>query len=114
MITVTSAASKQIIESRKQSDAESLALRVAVQLKQDGSLHYVMGFDDNEKPGDIVIDKESVNVVIDDASEPLAKGMTIDFVELEGKMEFIFINPNDPKHPVSGTAVIVTSKVFNV
>jgi len=97
MIKVTPAASEQIIESRKQSDAEGLALRVAVQLKQDGSLHYDMGFDDNEKPGDTVIDKEAANVVIDDASEPLAKGMTIDFVELEGKMEFIFINPNDPK-----------------
>ena len=44
-----------------------------------------------------MIDAEQANVIMDAASEPLAKGMKIDFVELEGKMEFIFINPNDPK-----------------
>lgn len=97
MITVTPAALAQIQQARQQSDAEGLALRVAVQLKQDGSLHYVMGFDDNKKQGDMVVDAEQANVVIDIASEPLAKGMKIDFVELEGRMEFIFINPNDPK-----------------
>jgi iron-sulfur cluster assembly accessory protein len=97
MITVTPAAEAQIQQARQQSDAEGVALRVAVELKQDGSLHYVMGFDDNEKQGDRVIDAEKANVVVDIASEPLVKGMKIDFIELEGKMEFIFINPNDPK-----------------
>lgn len=97
MITVTPAAEAQIQQARQQSNAEGLALRVAVELKQDGSLHYIMGFDDNEKQGDVVIDAEKANVVVDATSEPLVKGMKIDFVELEGKMEFIFINPNDPK-----------------
>ena len=97
MITVTPAAETQIKQSREQSDAEGIALRIAVELKQDGSLHYMMGFDDNKKQGDMVIDAEKANVVVDLASEPLVKGMKIDFVELEGRMEFIFINPNDPK-----------------
>ncbi|HHL19201.1 MAG TPA: iron-sulfur cluster assembly accessory protein [Thiothrix sp.] len=97
MITISPAAEAQIQQARQQSDAEGLALRVAVELKQDGSLHYIMGFDDNKKQGDMVIDAEKANVVINVASEPLAKGMKIDFVELEGRMEFIFINPNDPK-----------------
>ncbi len=97
MITVSSAAEAQIQQARQQSDAEGIALRIAVELKQDGSLHYKMGFDEDNKQGDMVIDAETANVVIDVASEPLAKGMKIDFVELEGRMEFIFINPNDPK-----------------
>ena len=97
MITVTPAAETQIQQARQQSEAEGIALRVAVELKQDGSLHYMMGFDDNKKQGDLVIDAEKANVVVDVASEPLVKGMKIDFVELEGRMEFIFINPNDPK-----------------
>jgi len=97
MITVTPAAETQIQQARQQSEAEGIALRIAVELKQDGSLHYIMGFDENKKQGDMVIDAEKANVVIDVASEPLVKGMKIDFVELEGCMEFIFINPNDPK-----------------
>lgn len=97
MITITPAATAQIQQARQQSNSEALSLRVAVELKQDGSLHYIMGFDNNEKQGDQVIDAEQANIVIDIASEPLVKGMKIDFIELEGKMEFIFINPNDPK-----------------
>ncbi|CAA6828128.1 MAG: Fe-S cluster assembly protein HesB [uncultured Thiotrichaceae bacterium] len=103
MMTVTPAAVEQISAARKQSNCESMPLRIAVQAKTDGSLHYVMGFDDDKKPGDFVLEAEGVNLVVDQASQPLANGMSLDFVELEGTMEFIFINPNDPKQtPVNG------------
>lgn len=102
MMKVTAAAAEQISTARKQSNCEDTPLRIAVQAKSDGSLHYMMGFDDEKKPGDFVIEADTVNVVVDQASQPLANGMSLDFVEIEGTMEFIFINPNDPKQtPVS-------------
>ena len=64
----------------------------------DGGLHYLMGFDDQQKDGDSTVETEGVTLVVDAASQPLAQGMSLDFVELEGKMEFIFINPNDPNY----------------
>ena len=96
MIKVTPAALDQIAVARKDSQADELMLRLAVLAKADGSLHYKMGFDDQLDISDFRIDEEGANVVIDQASQPLATEMTLDFVELEGAMQFIFINPNDP------------------
>jgi Fe-S cluster assembly iron-binding protein IscA len=57
-----------------------------------------MGFDEQNKTGDQTIQVEDVLVVVDAASQPLLQGMTLDFVELDGQLEFIFINPNDPNY----------------
>ena len=57
-----------------------------------------MGFDEQNKTGDQTIQVEDVLGVVDAASQPLLQGMTLDFVELDGQLEFIFINPNDPNY----------------
>lgn len=96
MITVTPQAASQIRASAIESNALGLPLRVAVQKKSDNTFHYMMGFDDKEREGDQQVAFGDFIVVLDAESQPLANGMTLDFVELDGNMEFIFINPNDP------------------
>lgn len=98
MITVTPAAATQIRTASVQGNAIGLPLRIAIQRKPDGGFHYLMGFDDQSKEGDLKIDVEGVTLVVDAASQPLVAGMTVDFVDLEGNMEFIFVNPNDPNY----------------
>lgn len=98
MITVTPQAATQIRTSAVQSNALGLPLRIAIRKKPDGAFHYMMGFDDKEQAGDEVLAFGDYRVVLDAETQPLATGMTLDFVELEGKMEFIFANPNDPHH----------------
>lgn len=98
MITVTPQAATQIRTSAVQSNALGLPLRIAIQQKADGSFHYMMGFDDQQRDGDQTQNFGDFLVVLDVGSQPLAQGMTLDFVELEGKPEFIFINPNDPNY----------------
>ncbi|MEB4590061.1 iron-sulfur cluster assembly accessory protein [Candidatus Thiothrix sp. Deng01] len=98
MITVTPQAATQIRTSAVQSNALGLPLRIAIQQKADGSFHYMMGFDDQQRDGDQTQNFGDFLVVLDVASQPLAQGMTLDFVELDGTLEFIFINPNDPNH----------------
>ncbi|MEZ5453475.1 MAG: iron-sulfur cluster biosynthesis family protein [Thiothrix sp.] len=99
MITVTPQAATQIRTSAVQANALGLPLRIAVQQKADGSFHYMMGFDDKKHEGDHTENYGDFMVVLDAASQPLAAGMTLDFVELdEGKLEFIFLNPNDPNY----------------
>lgn len=98
MITVTPQAATQIRTSAVQSNALGLPLRVAVKQKSDGSFHYVMGFDENKLEGDETIKLGDFMLVIDADSQALANGMTLDFIELEGKPEFVFMNPNDPNY----------------
>ena len=98
MITVSPEAAAQILVSAKESKAESLPLRLAVHQKSNSTFHYVMGFDEKSKDGDVTIESEDVKIVIDSESQKLAIGLKLDYVDLEGNQEFIFMNPNDPAY----------------
>lgn len=98
MITVTATAATQVRTASIQGNAIGLPLRIAIQRKPDGAFHYLMGFDDQEKAGDQKIESEGVALVVDEVSQPLVAGMTLDYVEIDGKLEFVFINPNDPNY----------------
>lgn len=99
MIKLTAEAAKQILISAEQNDKPSMPLRIAIKQQDDGSYHYAMGFDQQRLPGDVFVNIEKINLVVSEKSKDLAEGMTIDYVELEpGKLEFIFLNPNDPTY----------------
>ena len=99
MIKLTTEAAKQILFSAKQSDMQSIPLRIAIKQQDDGSFHYAMGFDQQRLPGDVFVNIDKISIVVSDKSKDLAEGMTIDYVELEpDKLEFIFLNPNDPTY----------------
>ena len=99
MINVTPEAAKQISESAKQGQSEGLALRIAAKRKDDGSIEYMMGFDDAHYDEDIEVTSEGVKLVTGAGYVELLNGMTIDFVEIEpGQFNFIFMNPNDPSY----------------
>ncbi|MGD2138201.1 MAG: iron-sulfur cluster assembly accessory protein [Gammaproteobacteria bacterium] len=99
MFAITPAAAEQIRESARQGGMEGLALRIAATPKPDGSVHYGMGFDDNQLDGDIHINTEGIEVVIGESSQVLLEGTTLDYVELEpGKFQYIFMNPNDANY----------------
>ncbi|QEP44096.1 iron-sulfur cluster assembly accessory protein [Ectothiorhodospiraceae bacterium BW-2] len=98
MITVTAPAAKQIKISARQSNAESMALRIAAKKGLDGSIEYGMGFDE-AKEDDMVFTMHDVTLIFAPEYGPLIKGMEIDYDELnpgEGDYHFIFLNPNDP------------------
>lgn len=78
---------------------EGLAMRIAASRNPDGSIHYGMGFDENNLDEDTRLNTEGVDLVISKTSEALLTGMTLDYVEIEpGKHQFIFMNPNDPNY----------------
>ena len=96
MISLTPAAAEQVKISAREGKAEGLPLRVAVTRLPDGSFHYAMGFDDNSHEGDKSFQSEGIDIVVAPPSLELLDGTVIDYVEIDGKMEIIFINPNDP------------------
>ncbi len=99
MITITPAAAKQISASATQGKMDGLSMRVAASRNPDGSVHYGMGFDDNQLEGDTHITSGGINVVISETSKRLLEGTTLDYVELEpGEFQFIFMNPNDANY----------------
>lgn len=104
MFKVTDLAAKQISISLEQMGAEKLPLRIAIKVMPDSSFHYNMGFDDNSHVGDKTFDEKDIHFVVDAASIPLIGGMTMDYVDIDGKMEIVFLNPNDPsfKPPQAG------------
>ncbi len=96
MITVTPDAAEKIRESAKQGDTEGMPLRIAVTRLEDGSFHYAMGFDESSHEDDKTFQSEGINIVVGTPSADLLSGTVIDYVDLEGEKEIIFINPNDP------------------
>lgn len=97
MFKITDDAAKQIAISLDQME-EKLPLRVAIKVMPDGSFHYNMGFDDNTHEMDKKFEEKHIQLVVDAASIALISGMTIDYVEIDGKHEIVFLNPNDPNY----------------
>jgi iron-sulfur cluster assembly accessory protein len=96
MISVTPAAAQQIRESARQGNMQGMALRIAVTRMEDGSFHYALGFDDTSREGDNTFSSEGIDIVVAPQSLPMLDGTVIDYVEIDGKNEIIFVNPNDP------------------
>ena len=96
MISVTPAVANQIRESARQGNMQGMALRIAVTRLEDGSFHYALGFDDTSREGDNVFSSEGIEIVVAPQSLPMLDGTVIDYVEIEGNNEIIFVNPNDP------------------
>jgi len=97
MITVTPQAAKQIRISLKQHESDGMALRIAAKKMDDGSFEYGMGFDEI-KDEDVDVKCEGVSIIFSPEYGPMLKNMTIDYVELDGEYQFIFLNPNDPSY----------------
>ena len=107
MIKLTQSAADQIIASAKKTDVTDLRLRLAAIKKEDGSIDYGMGFDDNHTDTDYEFEINGITMVWAQNSAALLTDVEIDYVEITpGKFHFIFQNPNDPAH----TLGVVESK----
>lgn len=96
MFTVTKAAAAQLKGNMAHHDFDDMPLRIAARRIDDGAIEYQMGFDE-AGPGDTMVGCSGIDVVIANDHKPLLNGTSLDYVEMEdGKMHFIFLNPNDP------------------
>lgn len=94
MIEVTETAAQAVMVSAASNECEGMALRIAARREADAGIQYQMGFDD-PREGDAAFESNGVTVVVDPLSQPLLNGLVLDFGELEGVVQFVFINPND-------------------
>lgn len=96
MITLTPEAAQQIRDSAKQGNMQGMPIRLAVTRLENGEFHYALGFDDTSRDGDNRFQSEGIDIVVAPQSMDMLTGTVIDYVEIEGNREIIFINPNDP------------------
>jgi iron-sulfur cluster assembly protein len=96
MITLTPEAAQQIRDSAKQGNMQGMPLRLAVTRLENGNFHYALGFDDTSRDGDNRFLSEGIEILVAPQSMDMLTGTVIDYVEIEGSKEIIFINPNDP------------------
>ena len=95
MLTLTDAAIQQVKISAQANDSVGDPLRLAAEMKEDGSIVYLIGFD-LAKDDDVRVQAGDVEIVIEPQYVRLLDGATMDYGEVEqGEFRFIFMNPND-------------------
>lgn len=98
MFKLTEAAAEQVRESAKQGGTEGMVLRLAALQKEDGTIDYLMGFDEAREE-DIQMISQGVEIVMSPEFVPVLDETTMDYVQLDdGEFRFIFINPKDANY----------------
>jgi iron-sulfur cluster insertion protein len=93
-ITVSESAARRVAFLRTQEDAAGAFLRIAVSGGGCSGFQYGFSFDDSRQDGDVVFERDGVEVIIDDTSLDLLNGAEIDFVEDMMGASFQIKNPN--------------------
>ncbi|MBE4907423.1 iron-sulfur cluster assembly accessory protein [Bacillus luteolus] len=94
VVTITEAASYQIQDMMKEGGEEGSFLRVAVKGGGCSGLSYGMGFEQEMNEDDIQFEQHGIKVLIDKESEPILKGVVIDFKQSMMGGGFTIDNPN--------------------
>ncbi len=95
ILTLTEAATQQLKSARDADQATDVALRVRVH--EDGAaFRYELELvpENTKEPGDAVVDAEGVLIYIDEESEPLLRGATLDYDDGVTGAGLKFENPN--------------------
>ncbi|MED4603021.1 iron-sulfur cluster insertion protein ErpA [Paenibacillus validus] len=94
MITISETASDKIKEMLAAEESSNLFLRIGVKSGGCSGFSYGMGFDDNQKEDDKVMDIHGLKVVVDAESSKYLYGVEIDFQDAGMGGGFTINNPN--------------------
>lgn len=94
MITLTDSAVAQILSMQEGEDDDSLMLRIGVKGGGCSGLSYGMGFDNEKNEEDTLIQVNGIDVLVDKESEPIVKGLVIDYKQNMMGGGFTIDNPN--------------------
>jgi len=94
LIEVTSIAAQKIGEVLSEQSEGHTMLRVIATPGPEGGLQYALGSEDHVNDDDVVIDTDTVKILIDSQSAPLIEGAQIDYVDSLMRSGFVISNPN--------------------
>jgi iron-sulfur cluster assembly protein len=93
MILVTDAAAKKIKSNLDKRGG--IGIRIGVRTTGCSGLAYVLEYVDVLHPGDVAMDSNHTNIVVDKKSLSIVDGITVDYVRQGLNEGFEFINPNE-------------------
>ena len=93
-IELTELATKTAAAMMERRGFTSGGLRVTVSGGGCSGYQYSLGFDDQQRPDDLVVEQGGVRVFVDRTSAALLNGVTIDYVNALHGAGFKFVNPN--------------------
>ena len=93
-VSITESAARRIAALKQQEEAGGAFLRIAVSGGGCSGFQYGFSFDDERRDGDLVFERDGVQVVVDEVSLDLLNGAEIDFVEDMMGASFQIKNPN--------------------
>ena len=96
LLTVTEAAQEKIRAVIEAEEAEVEGLRISIQGKTATAFQYSLGLATEAQAGDIVVECENFNVLVDAESVPDLQGTVIDYVDDLNSSGFNIENPNTP------------------
>src|SRR5690554_1310817 len=94
MITISEAAVEQINKMMEEQEEEVKYLRVGVKGGGCSGLSYGMGFEAEVSEEDVTFEQNGLQVVIDQESAPILKGLKIDYKQNMMSGGFTIDNPN--------------------
>jgi len=93
-LSLTQDAAEQIKKLLARDPRDGCGLRVAVADGGCSGFSYKLDFEDQRKPGDMVLELNGIKVLVDSCSAPYLAGTVIDFVPGLYGGGFKFSNPN--------------------
>lgn len=96
LLTVTEAAQEKIRAVIEAEEAEVEGLRISIQGRTATAFQYSLGLATEAQAGDIVVECENFNVLVDAESVPDLQGTVIDYVDDLNSSGFNIENPNTP------------------
>ena len=94
IIEVTTLAAEKLEEVVRDQGGEGSMLRVMVMPGPNGGMQYMLGVEKEPQDGDLVIDTETIQVLVDAESASLVEGSQIDYVDGLMRGGFVISNPN--------------------
>ena len=94
LIDVTPQAAEKLEAVIKDHGDDGALLRVMVTPGQNGGFQYALGVEKEAGEDDLVIETETIQVLVDRESAPLIDGSQIDYVEGLMRSGFVISNPN--------------------
>ena len=94
ILEITPQAAEQLEKVLNEQGKEGSMLRVMVSPGSNGGVQYMLGAEQEAKEDDLVIETETVRVLVDAESAPLIEGAQIDYVDGLMRSGFVISNPN--------------------
>ena len=94
LIEVTPQAAEKLEAVIKEQGDEAALLRVMVTPGQHGGFQYALGMETEAGEDDLVVETDTIQVLVDQESAPLIEGSQIDYVDGLMRSGFVISNPN--------------------